>query len=114
MAETHEKDKPAKDVFVCENCNFSVSFDYFGRKPPFARSYVLMEEAYVMKDPFSEERGFITLGSSCNICRAKVCLSQNCSLFYTKRFCLRCVKKNLKEFPAEIKEEMTKKSTKSD
>lgn len=36
----------------------------------------LMEEAYVMKDPFSEERGFITLGSSCNICRAKVCLSQ--------------------------------------
>lgn len=36
----------------------------------------LMEEAYVMKDPFSEERGFITLGSNCSICRAKVCLSQ--------------------------------------
>lgn len=36
----------------------------------------LMEDAYVMKDPFSEERGFITLGSSCIICKAKVCLSQ--------------------------------------
>lgn len=55
----------------------------------------LMEEAYVMKDPFSEERGFITLGSSCNICRAEVCLSQvlkimqykrNCSLYYHDDF----------------------------
>lgn len=40
MAETHDEAKPPKDVFICENCNFSVSFDYFGRKPPFARSYV--------------------------------------------------------------------------
>lgn len=34
----------------------------------------------------------------------KIHFLQNCSLFYTKRFCLHCVKKNLKEFPAEIKE----------
>lgn len=47
----------------------------------------LMEEAYVMKDPFSEERGFITLGSSCNICRAKVCLSQVLKIMLYKRNC---------------------------
>lgn len=45
-----------------------------------------MEEAYVMKDPFTEERGFITLGSSCSICKSLVCLSQvlqYCSLYFT-------------------------------
>lgn len=64
-----------------------------------------MEEAYVMKDPFSEERGFITLGYT---------LSQDCSLFYTKRFCLQCVRRNLNEFPAEVKEEMARKSSKNE
>ena len=47
--------------------------------------YRLMEEAYVMKDPFTEERGFITLGSSCSICKSLVCLSQvlqYCSLYF--------------------------------
>lgn len=34
----------------------------------------LMEDVYVMKDFFSEERGFIILGFSCIICKVKVCL----------------------------------------
>nr|XP_022297187.1 cysteine-rich DPF motif domain-containing protein 1-like [Crassostrea virginica] len=111
MAENADLDEnEKKNVFVCNKCGFSVPYDYFGRKPPFSKAFVLMEEAYVMKDPFTEERGFITLGSSCSICKSVVCLSQNCSLFYTKRFCVPCVKKNLKEFPAEIIEEMTRKS----
>ena len=29
---------------------------------------------------------------------------QNCSLFYTKRFCLPCVQKNITEFPNEIQQ----------
>ncbi|XP_062599587.1 cysteine-rich DPF motif domain-containing protein 1-like [Saccostrea cucullata] len=65
-----------------------------------------MEEAFVVKDPFSADGGMITLGSSCCICGARVCLSQGCSLFYTKRFCLTCVKRNMKEFPMEITEKL--------
>ncbi|XP_061178858.1 cysteine-rich DPF motif domain-containing protein 1-like [Saccostrea echinata] len=104
----HGEEK-AKEVFVCQNCKFSAHYDYFGRKPPFSKSFVLMEEAYVVKDPFSADGGMITLGSSCSCCGARVCLSQGCSLFYTKCFCLTCVKRNMKEFPSEIIEELTKK-----
>lgn len=36
---------------------------------------------------------------------------QECSLFYSKRFCLPCVKENLKDFPLEIQEDMNKRKT---
>lgn len=34
---------------------------------------------------------------------------QECSLFYSKRFCLPCVNENLKAFPSEIQEDMDKR-----
>ncbi|XP_048743486.2 cysteine-rich DPF motif domain-containing protein 1-like isoform X1 [Ostrea edulis] len=100
--EKEENSEKPKEIFVCQNCRFSVPYDYFGRRPPFSKSFVLMEEAFVMKDPFSADGGMITLGSNCSSCGAIVCLSQDCSLFYTKRFCLPCVKRNLRDFPSEI------------
>ena len=38
-------------------------------------NFRLLEDAYVMKDPFSSEGGIITLGSHCSLCEKAVCLS---------------------------------------
>ena len=37
-----------------------------------------------------------------SLCNRSVCISQKCSLFYTKRFCITCVKENWSKFPPEI------------
>lgn len=34
---------------------------------------------------------------------------QDCSLFYTKRFCMECVNKHLDQFPHQIQAELAKK-----
>ncbi|XP_069101171.1 cysteine-rich DPF motif domain-containing protein 1-like [Argopecten irradians] len=93
-------------TFICKNCDFSSSYHYFGTKPPFVKSILLLEEAYVKKDPFSSEGGMITLGSHCHHCKLSVCCSPNCSLFYSKRFCLGCVGQNIEEFPREIQQDI--------
>ncbi|ELT89552.1 hypothetical protein CAPTEDRAFT_102709 [Capitella teleta] len=92
----------ASNKFVCSRCEFGTKYDYFGDKPKFAGNIMLMEEAYVMKDPFTEDNRCIILGSHCFSCKKSVCVSQDCSLFYSKRFCLLCVEKHLGEFPSEI------------
>lgn len=120
----------------------------------------LLEESYVLKDPFSPDREkFIVLGSSCTVCSKVVCVGtvcsfdfnhvrdrfltldydgvvchffhvtlvsslyhlrvnllhvisvcfQECSLFYTRRFCLPCVRENLDQFPQQIQVELAKK-----
>ncbi|KAL3851811.1 hypothetical protein ACJMK2_015516 [Sinanodonta woodiana] len=98
--------------FICSSCNFKTQYHYFGKKPPFVKSLVMMEDAYIMKDPFSSEGGIIPLGSHCTICGKSVCLSLECSIFYTKRFCVHCVKENISEFPLEIQTEVMKKKNK--
>ena len=35
--------------------------------------FSLLEESYVMKDPFSSEGSMITLGSHCQLCSKSVC-----------------------------------------
>ncbi|NXA70524.1 CDPF1 protein, partial [Mohoua ochrocephala] len=67
-----------------------------------------LEEAYVMKYPFTPDKDkFLIVGSRCSLCSRAVCV--DCSLFYSKRFCLPCVKENLKAFPLEIQEDMDKR-----
>uniref|UniRef100_A0A8C5U9V9 Cysteine-rich DPF motif domain-containing protein 1 n=1 Tax=Malurus cyaneus samueli TaxID=2593467 RepID=A0A8C5U9V9_9PASS len=64
----------------------------------------LLEEAYVMKDPFTPDKDkFLITGSCCSLC------SRHCSLFYSEKFCFPCVKENQKAFPLEIQEEMDKR-----
>ncbi|KAL5014732.1 hypothetical protein ScPMuIL_009002 [Solemya velum] len=99
--------------FVCENCNLSSSYTFFGKRPPFARSIVLLEEAYVLRDPFSEDGGILVLGGHCSVCSTPICRAQDCSLFYSKRFCVRCVLQNMEEFPAEIQQEVTSRQLKN-
>ncbi|XP_061438452.1 cysteine-rich DPF motif domain-containing protein 1 isoform X5 [Rhineura floridana] len=80
---------------------------------PALRSYSssLLEESYVMKDPFTSDKDkFLILGSQCSLCCKRLCVGTDCSLFYTKRFCLPCVNLHLKEFPLEIRKDLEKKS----
>ncbi|XP_076469432.1 cysteine-rich DPF motif domain-containing protein 1-like [Babylonia areolata] len=104
-----EKSPEDKKQFTCSLCKFQIEYHYHGNKPPFAKALTLLEECYVMKDPFSTSGGLITLGSTCSLCHSVVCMSPDCSLFYSKRFCLPCVVRHLEEFPAEIQEEVSRK-----
>ncbi len=69
--------------FTCSLCNFSSPYTYFGRKPPSTKSrMVLLEDAYVIKNPFIDPRQAekvtvsgkpihppLILGSHCAVCR---------------------------------------------
>ncbi|NWS61660.1 CDPF1 protein, partial [Chunga burmeisteri] len=106
---------PPKEVqptgeFTCQLCGLTAPYTYHGQKPPNTRSVVLLEESYVMKDPFTPDKDkFLILGSHCSLCGRAVCVGTECSLFYSKRFCLPCVNENLKAFPLEIQEDMDKR-----
>ncbi|XP_050179294.1 cysteine-rich DPF motif domain-containing protein 1 isoform X1 [Myiozetetes cayanensis] len=96
--------------FECQLCGLRAPYTYYGPKPPNSHSIVLLEEAYVMKDPFTPDKDkFLILGSRCSLCSRSVCVGAECSLFYSKRFCLPCVKENIKAFPLEIQEDMDKR-----
>ncbi|NWV57710.1 CDPF1 protein, partial [Daphoenositta chrysoptera] len=112
--------------FKCELCALSALYTYYGQTPPNSHSiytlkslklffYMLLEEAYVRKDPFTPDKDkFLFVGFHCSLCSRAVCVVMVFSLlfifsFYSKRFCLPCVKENLKAFPLEIQEDMDKR-----
>ncbi|KAL9853911.1 cysteine-rich DPF motif domain-containing protein 1 [Geothlypis trichas] len=65
----------------------------------------LLEEACVMRDPFTPDKDkFLVIRSHCSLCSRALCVGTNCSLFHSKSFCLPCVKENLKAFPLEIQD----------
>ncbi|XP_070557576.1 cysteine-rich DPF motif domain-containing protein 1-like [Ptychodera flava] len=99
-------------TFTCELCNLHAPYEYFGNSPPFTKSVLLLEDVFVMRDPFTTERKLLILGSHCSLCNKVICVGQSCSLFYTKRFCLPCAFDNIQEFPTEIQQELVKKSSK--
>ncbi|CAJ1055045.1 cysteine-rich DPF motif domain-containing protein 1 [Xyrichtys novacula] len=102
--------EPPQKTFNCQLCGLSSPFTYYGQKPPNTRAIVLLEECYVTKDPFSPDREkFLVLGSNCSLCGMCVCVASECSLFYTKRFCMQCVNKHLDQFPHQIQAELAKK-----
>ncbi|KAM9846039.1 cysteine-rich DPF motif domain-containing protein 1 [Aulostomus maculatus] len=102
--------EPPLKTFNCQLCGFTSPFTYYGQKPPNTRAIVLLEECFVTKDPFSPDKEkFLVLGSSCSVCGVCVCVSSDCSLFYTRRFCVQCVNKHLDQFPHQIQAELAKK-----
>ncbi|XP_040886199.1 cysteine-rich DPF motif domain-containing protein 1 [Toxotes jaculatrix] len=101
-------------TFTCQLCGLSIPYTYYGQKPPNTRAIVLLEECFVTKDPFSPEKEkFLVLGSTCSLCSLCVCVGPDCSLFYTKRFCMQCVNKHLDQFPHQIQAELAKKKQSS-
>ncbi|XP_023257805.1 cysteine-rich DPF motif domain-containing protein 1 [Seriola lalandi dorsalis] len=101
-------------TFSCQLCGLTSPYTYYGQKPPNTRAIVLLEECFVTKDPFSPDKEkFLVLGSSCSLCNLCVCVGSDCSLFYTKRFCMQCVNKHLHQFPHQIQSELAKKKQSS-
>lgn len=98
-----------KPMFTCSFCGFECHYEYFGKNPPFSKSVLLLEDAYVLRDPFSPNPGHLILGGQCCLCSTDICVSQTCSIFYTKRFCISCVEKNMGEFPDEICKDLQRK-----
>ncbi|XP_029455902.1 cysteine-rich DPF motif domain-containing protein 1 [Rhinatrema bivittatum] len=103
-------DVQVKGIFECKLCRLTAPYSYYGQKPPNTHSIFLLEECYVMKDPFTPNKDkFLILGSQCSLCKTLVCVGPDCSLFYSKRFCLPCVNKNIQEFPQEIRQDLDKR-----
>lgn len=100
-------------TFLCENCGLRETYHYYGQRPPFHRGVIFQEDCYVMCDPFQSQSmgSFLLLGSSCTACGRVVCQATSCSIFYTKRFCVSCAEANLREFPAEMQQRITKVQT---
>uniref|UniRef100_A0A8C5VCA0 Cysteine-rich DPF motif domain-containing protein 1 n=1 Tax=Microcebus murinus TaxID=30608 RepID=A0A8C5VCA0_MICMU len=64
-------------MFECELCALTAPYSYVGQKPPNTQSVVLLEESYVMKDPFTSDKDrFLVLGSRCSLCSRLVCVGQ--------------------------------------
>ncbi|KAH0616377.1 hypothetical protein JD844_027422 [Phrynosoma platyrhinos] len=106
-----KKEPQPQGTFECELCGLTAPYSYYGQKPPNAYSAALLEESYVMKDPFTSDKDkFLILGAQCSLCHKCVCVGTDCSLFYSKRFCLPCVTLHIQEFPLEIKQDLEKKT----
>ncbi|CAG9789150.1 unnamed protein product [Diatraea saccharalis] len=106
MAESKAKEVTQVEYdFKCASCNLNEKAHYKGTTPPFSRNVILKYSSYVMKDPFSPpgKGEIIVLGADCAICKKTVCISKECSLFYSKLFCLSCVYDSIDKFPVEIK-----------
>lgn len=119
-----DKEKPLaneelpKINFQCALCSMNEMCEYKGTHPPFARQIMLSEICYVMRDPFSPQPGphstkstseyYLTLGADCALCGRSVCKGAECSLFYSKTFCLQCAMDQLKQFPLEIQTKIRK------
>ncbi|XP_071407621.1 cysteine-rich DPF motif domain-containing protein 1 isoform X2 [Pithys albifrons albifrons] len=69
------KEVEATGEFECQLCGLTAPCMYYGPKPPNSPSIVILEEAYVMKDPFTPDKDkFIILGSHCSLCNRSMCV----------------------------------------
>uniref|UniRef100_A0A8R1TYX6 Cysteine-rich DPF motif domain-containing protein 1 n=1 Tax=Onchocerca volvulus TaxID=6282 RepID=A0A8R1TYX6_ONCVO len=50
----------------------------------------------------------LVLGAICSICGQPVCIDENCSVFYTKTFCIICVIREKTHFPKKFIELLVK------
>lgn len=99
-------------MFECQLCALTAPYSYVGQRPPYTQSIVLLEESYVMKDPFTSDKDrFLILGSRCSLCGRLVCVGPECSLFYCRRFCLPCAQENAAAFPPEVQQDLEKKKS---
>ncbi|XP_045690944.1 cysteine-rich DPF motif domain-containing protein 1 isoform X2 [Phyllostomus hastatus] len=105
----HEAERQPLGVFECQLCSLTAPYSYVGQKPPNTQAIILLEESFVTKDPFTPDKGrFLVLGSRCSVCGRL-----ECSLFYSKRFCLPCVQENVHAFPQEIRLDLEKRKVPS-
>jgi len=118
-------------VFQCSLCPFYAAYDRYDskylnestvsttktKKDP-SITIDLLEQVYLLRDPFiaikdkdknkddQTKISSVIIGSTCSVCSRPVCVHSDCSLFYTRRFCLKCLAKYRDEFPREILDEI--------
>ena len=101
-----------KIQFECRVCGLCEMCQYYGTSPPFVRKGLeFSEPCYVMLDPFSpynpkKANNFLVLGADCSACSATVCV--DCSIFFTKTFCVECAQFNINEFPLDVQNRIVK------
>jgi len=101
-----------KIQFQCSLCGLCEMCHYFGSKPPFVKKCLeFREDCYVMLDPFSpynpkKANNFLVLGAECSSCNSTVCVE--CSIFFTKRFCIKCAQYDINEFPQDVQSRIVK------
>jgi len=104
--------------FTCYLCGLSEKCQYYGRKPKFVKNRaVFKDDSYVMVDPFQSRdlrtgTGFLLLGGNCGHCEHPVCI--DCSVFYSRRYCVKCAEFYCNEFPAEMQPRIRKLVTAQD
>lgn len=96
--------------FECSTCNLRVQFEYFGKNPPWYKNFRILEEAYVIEDPFSppKRNKIIILGSHCIKCNKIVCKDTTCSIYFEGTYCIKCAKTNIDSFPSSLKRKLEK------
>lgn len=98
-----------KKEFTCSICGTSFTYERYGKCKDTKANLCILEDVFSMKDPFSMQSTIpLILGGVCTICSRNICMDTICSLFYTKRFCTDCVKSNAKDFPDEIRRDISK------
>ena len=105
MAMAAARERAAPRSFECALCGWAtLHVDYFGRKPPFNKSIVYLEDCFVIQDPIGDPMRPVCVGSVCVVCERQVCTAGRCSTFYTKRFCSECLRKEevLRYLPASL------------
>lgn len=108
--ETSAPSKVDIKFFECSTCILRVQFEYFGKDPPWYKNYRLMEEAYVIEDPFSppKQNKIIILGAHCVKCNRIVCKDSTCSIYFEGTYCIKCAKSNMDLFPTSVQSKLNK------
>lgn len=114
-----ERPPASQQLFTCAVCGFSVPYQHIGQTLPepahlggvIARSgaagsaatqHVFLERVYLICDPNAVQRVPLALGSACSVCGQPVCADDGCSVFYARRFCAACARKNAALFPPQL------------
>lgn len=105
-----EDEKKEVKYFQCATCGLRECYEYYGDNPPFVKNYKLLENSYVIEDPFvpPKQNEFIILGTHCIQCRKNVCKDPNCSFYYDGTYCLECAKNCSQKFPKNVQEKINK------
>jgi hypothetical protein len=119
-------------VFQCSLCPFYAAYDRYDtkyideaiqpststtkNKKEASIKIDLLEKVYLLRDPFvsikdkdkvdQTKLSSVIIGATCSVCSCPICVHSDCSLFYTRRFCLKCIAKYRDEFPREILDEI--------
>ena len=117
--------------FECSICGLCEMCQYLGRKPPFTKHLLEFDEdVFVMIDPFKVNQrttskitkklyrnlfqprqsrwfsDFLVLGGTCAACNVECC--QDCSIYFSKRFCIKCAEFNINEFPKDVQSKIVR------